>query len=371
MKRKNTGKISENTIEESVDDELNESEEEFRADESEEEINTDENEEEISADESEEDISADESDEIGDEYDLEASATDSDENESDNDSKNDSNPDVETQTKSKSELIREEVLQRYQERKGKQLYIRFPHKIPETEQSLEEKVKEFAPLAVKVHKPRQRHARFCLVDFATNEDRDSTLKKLKKAIKSGDLEKYVINVPRTESDDFVNELAERKMKSFENKKTKNRLKKASKKTLVQNNFTSSIIVYNLPETASLLQLQELFPNAVDIQIKAGKGKLTKGKSIGAITLPTTMDARKAIKNKLSLCGNKLIIKFDNQRIKRKYKSKVILNKNNNKDDMENETQPNNKRPKLVTADAGSNKVEKKVEKKIVKKQIKK
>ncbi|TMW47725.1 hypothetical protein DOY81_007181, partial [Sarcophaga bullata] len=321
MKRKNSGKITENTIEESAEDELNESEEENSADEN------------------------DEMSEIEDEYDLEASATDSDENESENDSENDSNQDVETQTKSKSELIREQVLQRYQERKGKQLYIRFPHKIPETEQALEEKVKEFAPLAVKVHKPRQRHARFCLVDFATNEDRDSTLKKLKKAIKSGDLEKYVVNVPRTESENFVNELAERKIKSFENKKTKNRLKNASKKALVQKNFTSSIIVYNLPETASLVQLQELFPNAVDIQIKAGKGKLNKGKSIGAITLPTTLDARKAIKNELSLCGNKLIIKFDNQKITRKRKSKVPLNKNNNKGDMEMETQPNSKKPK--------------------------
>ena len=401
MKRKNSGKIPENAIEESVEDELNESEDELNGSEeelnesddelngSEEELNEseddlngsedelNESDEEINADESDGEINADESEEIEEEYDLEASATDSDENESDNDSKNDSNQVVETQTKSKSDLIREEVLQRYQERKGKQLYIRFPHKIPETEESLEEKVKEFAPLAVKVHKPRQRHARFCLVDFATNEDRDSTLKKLKKAIKSGDLEKYVVNIPRTESENFVNELAERKIKSIENKKAKNRLKSASKKALVQKNFTSSIIVFNLPETTSLVQLQELFPNAVDIQIKAGKGKLYKGKSIGAITLPTPMDARKALKNTFSLRGNKLIVKFDNQRIKKKYKSKVLSNKNSNKDDVENESEPQNKKPKLMTSDASSIKVEKKektakkVGKKIVKKQIKK
>lgn len=288
---------------------------------------------------------------VEDEYDLEASATDSDEN----DSENNSNHDEEIKLKSKSELIKGELLQKYKERKGKQLYIRFPHKIPETEKSLEEKVKEFAPLVVKVHKPRQRHARFCLVDFATNEDRDETLKKLKKSISSGNLAKYVINIPRTESEDFVNELAERKIKSFENKKVKNRLKKASKKTLVGKSFTSSIIVFNLPATASVVQLHELFPNAVDIQIKPGRGKLNNGKNIGAITLPTTLDARKAIKNKLSLGGNKLLIKFDNQ-IKRKTKA---LKNGNDKEDKESETELNNKNPKLKSSDSVVKKLSKK------------
>lgn len=225
-----------------------------------------------------------------------------------------------TPKKTMSEQVKEEIFKRYKERQGKQLYIRFPHKVPETLESLEEKVRELTPLLVKVHKPRQRHVRYCLVDFATKEDRDTALNQLKKSIKKGILQKYVVNIPRTESSDFVKELAERKMKSIENKKAKLRLKKASKKSAKENHFTSTIIVMNLPKTTSVLQIREIFENAVDINIK---GKQNKGKSIAAITLPSTMDARNAVKKKISLGGNQLIIKFDNQKMKKNRKRKIL------------------------------------------------
>lgn len=277
------------------------------------------NDEQMSDHESELDSDEDDMDmQEEDKLDLEASATDSDEDDSEIDDNVEDNKQKEE--KSKSEKIKDQLLQRYQERQGKQLYIRFPHKVPETQEALDEQVKELVPLAVKAHKPRQRHARFCLVDFASKEDRDAALNKLKKSIKKGDLKKFAVNIPRTESSDFVQELAERKIKSFENKRAKQRLKKASKKALKEKNFTSSVIVLNLPKNVSTLQIRELFPNAVDINTKPGKGKINNNTSIAAVTFPTTLDARNATKKKLSLEGNELRIKFDNK--------KKLMKKNN-------------------------------------------
>ncbi|KAM7356490.1 uncharacterized protein ACRADG_002200 [Cochliomyia hominivorax] len=326
MKRRNVNALKTNVSEEdSSEDEQQMSDEEVELDGTEEESVTDEG-----AQEADEDNEA-----------LDASATESDENDSDNETnEEDGDEDVKPEI-SRSEKIKDSILQRYQERHGKQLYIRFPHKIPETQEELEERVKELTTLAVKVHKPRQKHVRFCLVDFSTKDDRDTVLKQLKKSIKKGELQKYAVSIPRTESSEFVSELAERKLKSIENKKAKLRLKKESKKSLLGNSFTSSVIVLNLPKSASLLQVRELFPNAVDINIKPGKGKLSKDKSIAAITMPSTIEARNVIKKKLSLGGNQLIIKFDNQKLKKKLKNKK--NKHSKKI-MTNE--PAIKKPKL-------------------------
>lgn len=310
MKRMNTEKFSKIVVEDSSD-----TEDEFEENQSSED---DEDVEQHQEEEASEEVSDEESG-----LDLAASATDSDENDVDDDEEDLEELQEDIKPKpSKAERIRNELVQKYQERQGKQLYIRFPHKVAETEEALEKEVKELTPLVVKVHKPRQKHARFCLADFATNEDRDTAFKQLKKAFSKGDLAKYVVSIPKTESQELVSELAERKIKSIENKKAKNRLKKASKKALTENHFTSTVIVLNLPKTVTAVEIRELFPNAVDIQIKSGKGKMNKEKSIAAINLPTTMDARNAIKKQLSLGGNQLTIKFDNQKMGRNKKRKI-------------------------------------------------
>ncbi|XP_037820109.1 DNA ligase 1 [Lucilia sericata] len=355
MKRKfvKPTNVPEEESSEDYDSDIEAEEEESVVDSEEEEIGeSDEHDSEIGTEEGSvvdsEEEEADESDEEA----LDASDTESDEDGSDIE---DNKP-----PKSRREIVKEEIMQRYQERQGKQLYIRFPHKVPETQEALEAKIKELTPLVVKVHKPRQRYVRFCLVDFATNEDRNTALKELKKSIKNGTLEKYVVNIPRTESSEFVSELAERKLKSVENKKAKLRLKKASRKALTENHFTSSIIVLNLPKTASALEVRELFPGAVDINIKPSKGKMYKDKSVAAITLPTTLDARNAVKKKLSLGGNQLIIKFDNQKLKKKSKKfnkKVGLKPVTDKTEVKNieESEPKENQQKLeATPDKATN-----------------
>jgi len=170
-------------------------------------------------------------------------------------------------------------------------------------------VKALHPLVLKSTKPRQKHARFCLVDFKTKEDRDKAYEDIKASIDKDKYKGIFVSLPKTDSDDFVNELVNRKQTSVENKRTKALMKRATKKVLSKGNFTSSVVITNLPKTSSVAQVRQLFPEAVDIQIRPGKGKF-RDSSAATVTLPTTHDARKVIKQKLSLAGTPLILRFN-------------------------------------------------------------
>ncbi|XP_073837051.1 uncharacterized protein [Musca autumnalis] len=291
--------------------------------------------------------------------DLDASDTESDEDQldaSDTESDEDGSDDEHESPKSKTDLIRESLLEKYKERQGKQLFILFPQKLPESEEELEEMAKKLSPLITKVHKPRQKHVRFCLVEFNNKDDRDTAWNELRQSIKNGDLPKCKVNIPRTENDEYIEQLVERKIKSVENKKAKNRLKKASKKAQFKKIFTPTVVIFNLPKTATLVQLRELFPNAVDIQIKAGKGKHNKDKSVASVTLNSTLEARNAVKQKPTLGGNQLVVKFDNQTLKKKAKKQrgnLVVDKRSSDVQSGDEDEPANKKPKTENSETKS------------------
>uniref|UniRef100_A0A1B0AR64 RRM domain-containing protein n=1 Tax=Glossina palpalis gambiensis TaxID=67801 RepID=A0A1B0AR64_9MUSC len=215
--------------------------------------------------------------------------------------------------------IREMLLEKYKQRYGMQLFVRFPHKIPATDEELQVKVKELSPLIIKAHKPRQKYANFCLVDFKNKEDRDFAFKTFQKSIKCGQLNKYVVAIPHTESMEFINKLTDRKIQSNERKKAKCRLNKATKKSQ-EKKFTSTVVLTNLPNTVTTAQLRKVFPNAVDIKVNTSIAKLKNSDKVAAITLPSTIDARKIVKQTIFLSGVKLQIRFDI------YKGKKKLNK---------------------------------------------
>ncbi|KQS43725.1 uncharacterized protein Dere_GG14013, isoform B [Drosophila erecta] len=241
------------------------------------------------------------------ELDLDASETESDE---DDDEEEDQ---IKPELKSRAEIIDEKIHTKYEQLKGTRLYVRFPQKLPLDVEEFNAKVKALHPLVLKSTKPRQKHARFCLVDFKSKEDRDQAFKDIKTAIEKDEKHKGLfVSLPKTDSDDFVNELVTRKQTSIENKRTKALMKRATKKVLAKGNFTSSVVITNLPKTSSLAQVRQLFQDAVDIQIRPGKGKFREY-STATVTLPTTHDARKAIKEKLSLAGTPLVLRFNTQK----------------------------------------------------------
>lgn len=277
-------------------------------------------EEELQAEDSDEDqLQADDSedeDSDGSELDLDASDTESDEDDGEEEDT------IKPQPKSRAEIIDEKIHTKYEQLKGTRLYVRFPQKLPLDLDEFNAKVKALHPLVLKSTKPRQKHARFCLVDFKSKEDRDQAFKDIKASIEKDDKHKGLfVSLPKTDSDDFVNELVTRKQTSIVNKRTKALMKRATKKVLTKGNFTSSVVITNLPKTSSLPQVRQLFHDqAVDIQIRPGKGKF-RDYSTATVTLPTTHDARKAIKEKLSLSGTPLILRFNTQN-KRSSKNKL-------------------------------------------------
>ncbi|XP_037949206.1 uncharacterized protein LOC119680456 [Teleopsis dalmanni] len=199
----------------------------------------------------------------------------------------------------KEELAATKILDKYTERQGKQLFILFPQKLPLDEKELQEKGRMLSPLVINVHRPRQKYARFCLVDFESKDDRDKALKNINSAIKKDAKFKGIVaKLPRTEDDNFVKNMVERKIKSIESKRAKIRLKRANKQPK-NKIYTSSIIITNLPKSSSLIEVRKLFPNAVDIQVKPSRDKMIDT-SIATVTLTSTQEASAAIKKKLTL-----------------------------------------------------------------------
>ncbi|KAH8302262.1 hypothetical protein KR044_004556 [Drosophila immigrans] len=271
------------------------------------------------------------SDDDENEMDLGASATESDMDDDDDDEGGDSQDGSEfsgdeedaAPTKSRAELIEEKLHRKYEQLKGTRLYVRFLEKLPLDDQEFNAKVKALHPLISKAGKPRQKHARFCHVEFKTQEHRDKALEDIRAKVEKGaaPFKGLFVSVPKTDSEEFVNELVARKQQSLEKRKTKALTKRATKHVGLKKNFTSSVIITNLPKTASLAQVRELFENAVDIQLKPGKGKF-RDYSAATVTLPTTFEARKALKSNLSIAGSKLQLRFNTQHQKRRR-----LNKN--------------------------------------------
>lgn len=202
------------------------------------------------------------------------------------------------------------IVRKYVQRQGKQIFVRFPTKLPITENEFQQKAMSLSNLIVKASKPRQKHARFCLIDFKSTEDRDTALKDIRRSIKRDENFKGIfVSIPRTESQEFVQELINKKLKSLEKKKSKLRLKRDCKRALRSRNFTSSIIVLNFPRNISTLEIKRLFPNAVDIQLKPLK-KEAKDCCVATITLQSTKDARAAVQKPVFLEGKQLLIRFN-------------------------------------------------------------
>lgn len=256
-------------------------------------------------DSDEEEMQSDAEDEV--QPDIDASATESDDD--DDDEEVDDDEDV-PEKKQKSSLskgqiakITAQVKSRHAKRQGKQLYIRFPEKLPAKQEEFNEMVKALSPLITEIHKPRQKHARFCLVDFDNTKNRDKVLKEL-----SNNDKKIVVSLPKTDDDEFIKVLVQKKIKQAENRKAKNLLRKQSKKNLGQNKFTSTVVIWNVPKSASNAQIKELFPEAVDIQSKSSNVKAAHH-NVVSITFASTNDATKAVKQKVQLGGQNLIIRF--------------------------------------------------------------
>ncbi|KAM8710750.1 hypothetical protein ACLKA7_017386 [Drosophila subpalustris] len=299
----------------------------------------------------EEESIADESAESDDEseMDLEASATESDEDDAESESESDAEQ-KKTATKSRAEIIEEQVHSKYEQLKGTRLYVRFPQKLPLDDQEFDAKVKALHPQITKATKPRQKHARFCLVEFKSQEDRDAALADIKASIASDEAFKGIyVSLPKTDSDEFVTELVARKQQSLEKKKNKSLIKRATKQVQRKDIFTSSVVITNLPKTASVAQVRKLFENAVDIQIKPGKGKF-RDFSAATVTLPTTYDARRAIKQDLNISGSKLLLRFNTkQQQQQKRRSKQNLKRKPSGKEIPPKVASNKKAKKTVEA----------------------
>lgn len=200
--------------------------------------------------------------------------------------------------------ITQSVLKKYNERNGKQLYLRTPETLPRDPNELLKLVREMCPLVSGVHVPRQKSAKFCLIDFASKEERSQGLKEFRAKIKSGKLIKHVVRIPRTENAAFLQKIAERKVQNVMKKRLKTQLRGAMKRKRKEEEqeergriIRSSILrLEQLPPTIGLHQLRNLFPDAIDIQLQRNHHQHHRYHRMGpvaALTFPTPAHALSA------------------------------------------------------------------------------
>lgn len=199
---------------------------------------------------------------------------------------------------------KEDLVSKFIEINGKRLYVRFPHKLPESVEEVTKELKSHCPLLQSVIRPRQKYARHCMVEFSSNADREKALKLLS-AVKI-DGKDLVVKYPTMEDKDQIENALERQSKKKQEKRKKSKLRKLAKKQAAL--VTSTLFITNIPPTATVADLKEHFPNAIDIKVKHNKDSQETAK--GSVTLQTPEDATKARKLKIVIDDKELHIKFD-------------------------------------------------------------
>jgi len=116
-------------------------------------------------------------------------------------------------------------LEKYEAVKGKQLFIRLPKKLPKKIKETENYIKTLNERIIKVHRPRQKSCRHCLIEFDNENDRVKALKELSKVEVDG--KKLIVSIPKTESEEFIEKVAQYRSKKFEKMLEKKKGKKIS------------------------------------------------------------------------------------------------------------------------------------------------
>lgn len=192
-----------------------------------------------------------------------------------------------------TEDVTKKIISRYEHKRGKQLYIRAPKCLPKNQTELLRLMqKELSPSIVNVHVARQKSAKFCLVDFESNEERNDALKDIKSNIKSGKLAKYLIRIPRTENPEFLNKIAEKKIENVVKRRMKSKLRQLMKKNALrpQSQKTCVLRIGQLPRNYTTMQISRMFPDAIDINLQVKHPFM-----VAALTFPTPKHALAAYK----------------------------------------------------------------------------
>lgn len=174
------------------------------------------------------------------------------------------------------------------------LYVRFPHKLNEDRTLAESEVKSLNSKIIQVRIPRQRSANFCLVEFASKEDKEKALKKLK-TVEVND--KRLVVKEATRNDKVK---VEKKIEKVEAKrqvndalgKLVNDIKNSVARNYAKRNVTNGVMVKELKVGTTQGSIRDLFPEAIDIKMNV---KADRKNSFALVWLPTPKDANEAVK----------------------------------------------------------------------------
>lgn len=219
-------------------------------------------------------------------------------------------------------ILREEEHQDTNEKHS--LYLRFPKKLNADRILAESEVKSLNSKIISVRIPRQRSANFCLVDFASKEDKEKACKKLKTVEVNG----RALVVKEAVRNDKVR--VHKKIEKTNVKRQVNQalgklvgdIKNSLAKKYTQRNVTNGVMIMHLKADTSQGDIRQVFPQAIDIKMNV---KADRKNSLALVWLPTPNDAREAAQNTVQINGEEYEVMLENDGKPRKRKRRNKAN----------------------------------------------
>lgn len=208
------------------------------------------------------------------------------------------------------------------------LYLRFPKKLNADRTLAESEVKSLNSNIIRVRIPRQRSANFCLVDFASQDEKEKALKKLKK-VEINDKRLVVKEAVRNDKVKVHKKIEKIKVKREVNEtlgKLFGDIKNSLAKKYGQHNLTNGVVVKDLKAGTTQTDVRQLFPNAIDIKLNM---KAQRKNSFALVWLPTPREAREAATKTVTINGDEYVVDLQNDG---KQKKRKQVNESNDNDD---------------------------------------
>lgn len=198
------------------------------------------------------------------------------------------------------------------------LYLRFPKKLNADRTLAESEVKSFNSKIIRVRIPRQRSANFCLVDFASQDDKEKALKELKK-VEINDKRLVVKEAVRNDKVRVQKKIEKIKVKREVNEslgKLFGDIKNSLDRKYGQHNLTNGLVVKDLKAGTTQTDVRQMFPHAIDIKLIM---KTQRKNSFALVWLPTPKDAREAASETVTINGDEYVVNLQNDGKQKKRK----------------------------------------------------
>lgn len=188
------------------------------------------------------------------------------------------------------------------------LHVLFCSKFDADRVKASKTVKKLHPKIVAVRFPRQKSAKYCLIDFATQKDLDDGEKHLKSIEYNG--QSLNVRPAHSNNPDKVRGKMETIKMRRDAKQVLEKLVTNIRETLSRDprhSVTNMVCIKKLPKDIKKTDVEKLFPDLMEVNLYQPDEQHKN--TIAFVTLPSPRDAAKATKEKVTFRGITYKVKF--------------------------------------------------------------